>query len=81
MHEDAQIAERAVLRPINITLTNVQLDALVSFTYNLGGGALQRSTLRRTINREEHRDVQEKFIDWVWAGGRKLKKLVRRRDV
>ena len=48
--------------------------------YNLGGGALQRSTLRRKINREEHAEVPEQFMRWVCAGGRKLKGLVRRRE-
>ena len=79
LRQDAKIAERAVLRLINVPLTDSQFDALVSFTYNLGGGALQRSTLRRKINREEHAEVPEQFMRWVWAGGRKLKGLVRRR--
>ena len=80
LRQDVQIAERAVLRLINVPLTDGQFDALVSFTYNLGGGALQRSTLRRKINREEHGEVPEQFMRWVWAGGRKLKGLVRRRE-
>ena len=80
MRQDAQITERAVLRLINVPLTDGQFDALVSFTYNLGGGALQRSTLRRKINREEHTEVPEQFMRWVWAGGRKLRGLVRRRE-
>ena len=79
LRQDAVIAERAVLRLISVPVTDGQFDALVSFTYNLGGGALQRSTLRRKINREEHADVPEQFMRWVWAGGRKLKGLVRRR--
>lgn len=79
LRQDAQIAERAVLHLINVPLIDGQFDALVSFTYNLGGGALQRSTLRRKINREEHGEVPEQFMRWVWAGGRKLKALVRRR--
>ena len=80
LRQDVQIAERAVLRLINVPLTDGQFDALVSFTYNLGGGALQRSTLRRKINREEHAEVPEQFMRWVWAGGRKLRGLVRRRE-
>lgn len=79
LRQDAQIAERAVLRLINVPLTDGQFDALVSFTYNLGGGALQRSTLRSKVNREEHAEVPEQFLRWVWAGERKLKGLVRRR--
>ena len=77
--KDVQIAERAVLRLINVPLVDGQFDALVSFTFNLGSGALQRSTLRRVVNRGEHDKVPEQLIRWVWAGGRKLKGLVSRR--
>lgn len=41
-------------------------------------GMLQRSALRRKINREEHAEVTEQFMRRVWVG-RKLKVLVRRR--
>lgn len=77
---DVETAERAVLRLISVPLTDGQFDALVSFTFNLGAGALQRSTLRRKINREEHEDVPAEFLRWVWAGGRKLPGLIRRRQ-
>ena len=78
--KDEEAAERSVLRLITVPLTNGQFDALVSFTFNLGGGALQRSTLRRKVNREEHDDVPAEFLRWVWAGGKKLRGLVRRRE-
>ncbi|MEW7978447.1 MAG: lysozyme [Candidatus Sedimenticola endophacoides] len=81
LRRDAQVAERAVLRLIDVPLTDGQFDALVSFTFNLGGGALQRSTLRRKVNREEHEEVPAQFKRWVWAGGRRLKGLARRRAV
>ena len=55
-------------------------DALGSFTFNLGAGALQRSTLRRKVNREEHSSVPSEFRRWVWAGGRKLTGLIHRRE-
>ena len=77
--KDVEAAERSVLRLIAVPLTNGQFDALVSFTFNLGAGALQRSTLRRKINRGDHADVPAEFMRWVWAGGRKLKGLVKRR--
>jgi GH24 family phage-related lysozyme (muramidase) len=80
LRRDAGIAERAVLRLIAVPLTDGQFDALVSFTLNLGGGALQRSTLRRKVNREEHGAVPAEFMKWVWACGRKLKGLARRRE-
>jgi len=78
--KDVLLAEQAVCRLIKAPLTDGQFDALVSFTFNLGSGALQRSTLRHKVNREEHEEVPEQFMRWVWAGGRKLKGLIRRRE-
>ncbi len=37
-------------------------------------------TFRRKVNREEHGAVPDECRRWVWAGGRKLKGLVRRRE-
>jgi lysozyme len=77
---DVESAEHAVLRLIDIPLTDGQFDALVSFTFNLGAGAFQRSTLRRKVNRQAHGEVPEQLMRWVWAGGRRLNGLVRRRN-
>ena len=79
LRNDAEDAERAVLRYIDVPLTDGQFDALVSFTFNLGSGALQRSTLRRKVNRQAHGEVPDQFNRWVWAGGRKLNGLIVRR--
>lgn len=76
---DVATAERGVLRLIRVPLDDGQFHALVSFTFNLGAGSLQRSTLRRKANREEHERAPAEFMRWVRAGGRKLKGLVRRR--
>ncbi len=80
LRRDVETAERAVLRLIRVPLEDGQFDALGSFTFNLGAGALQRSTLKRKANREEHGAVPTEFRRWVWAGGRKLKGLIRRRE-
>lgn len=79
LQRDVRWAERGVLRLINVPLTDGQFDALVSFTFNLGTGVLQRSTLRRKVNREEHAQVPREFMRWVWAGGRRLQGLIKRR--
>lgn len=81
LRQDVRWAEQGVLRLINVPLTDGQFDSLVSFTFNLGTGALQRSTLRRKVNREEHDDVPAQFKRWVFAGGRMLKGLKIRRAV
>ena len=79
LRQDVLWAERGVLRLIDVPLSDGQFDSLVSFTFNLGTGALQRSTLRRKVNREEHDEVPAQFKRWVWAGGRKLRGLELRR--
>ncbi len=79
LEKDVRTAARAVLQMIRVPLTDGQFDALVSFTYNLGGGALQRSTLRRKVNRREHEEAPHEFGKWVYGGGRRLRGLVRRR--
>ncbi|MCO1333150.1 lysozyme [Microbulbifer sp. OS29] len=81
LRKDVESAERAVLRLVNVSLTDGQFDALVSFTFNLGAGAFQRSTLRRKVNRQAHDEVPEQLKRWVWAGGRKSKGLITRREV
>jgi lysozyme len=80
LRRDVHAAESAVLRLIDVPLTDGQFDALVSFTFNLGAGALQRSTLRRKVNCQAHSEVPEQFKRWVWAGGQKLNGLIRRRN-
>ena len=80
LRRDVETAERAMLSLIQVPLEDGRFDALASFTFNLGSGALQRSTLRRKVNREEHGAVPAEFWRWVWAGGRRRKGLIRRRE-
>jgi lysozyme len=51
----------------------------VSFTFNLGAGALRASTLRRRVLACDDEGAAAEFGKWVFAGGRKLAGLVRRR--
>lgn len=73
-----RIAEQAVLRLISVLLTEGQFDALVSFIFNLGTGALRHSTLRRKENRGEHESVYAELMRWVWSAEKRLLDLVRR---
>jgi lysozyme len=54
-------------------------DALVSFSFNVGLGNLQRSTLRMKTNRGEFDSAAAEFLKWTKAGGRMLPGLVKRR--
>lgn len=71
--------ERAVCRLIEVPLSDPRFDALVSFTFNLGEGALQASTLRRLANAGRTDECGPQFDRWVFAGARKLPGLVARR--
>jgi lysozyme len=53
--------------------------ALVSFAYNLGPAALGRSTLLRKFNAGDKEGAAREFGKWVYAGGKKLAGLVKRR--
>lgn len=44
-----------------------------------GRGVLQRSTTRRKVNQDEHAQVPDQLRRWVWAAGKRLKGLARRR--
>lgn len=56
------------------------LDALVSFSFNVGLGTLQRSTLRQKFNRGDYEGAAEEFLKYTKAGGKVLKGLVNRRN-
>ncbi|AIL60948.1 lysozyme [Pseudomonas alkylphenolica] len=77
---DVQRFEPEVERLVQVPLTGNQWDALVSFTYNLGAGNLESSTLLRLLNRGDYAGAAEQFPRWNKAGGKVLPGLVRRRE-
>lgn len=71
--------QRQVLR-LGVCTTQGQLDALVSFVFNMGIGRLQKSTLLGCIRRHADGEViREQFLRWVLGDGRRLPGLVKRR--
>lgn len=71
--------ERGVLRLCPEGLTQGRFDALVSFSFNVGLGNLQRSTIRMKHNRGDFDGAAESFMQWTKAGGKELPGLVKRR--
>lgn len=56
------------------------LVALADFAYNLGIGRLKASTLRKKVLAGNLEGAKKQFMRWVYANGRKMNGLVRRRE-
>lgn len=69
-----------VLAVVKIALTENQYAALVAFTFNLGIGNLQYSTLLRKLNAGGLAGAADEFLKWDKAGGKALPGLTRRRQ-
>lgn len=71
--------EGYVERLVTVPLTQGQFDALVAWTYNLGPGALEKSTMLRRLNAGDYASAAAELERWNRAGGQVLAGLVRRR--
>jgi len=71
--------ERGVVLFCPVRLTGGQFDALVSFSFNVGLGTLQRSTLRQKVLRGDMEGAAEELLKYCKAGGKILKGLENRR--
>jgi len=78
--DDVQSTERCVNQLVAVPLTQSQFDALVSFTFNVGCGALSRSTLLELLNRADYNSVPDQLRRWTQAKGKQLQGLVNRRE-
>lgn len=80
--QDLITALRATLRhcPVLAAESEHRLAAIVDFTFNLGGGRLQTSTLRRRINQRDWSGAAKELRRWVYGGGKVLPGLVARRE-
>jgi lysozyme len=71
--------ERGVVRYLPIRLSQNEFDALVSFSFNLGLGVLQRSTIRQALLRGDKTTAIQSLLKYNKAGGKVLKGLDNRR--
>ncbi|MEL7611313.1 lysozyme [Vreelandella titanicae] len=79
LQADLGHAFSAVDRRAQVDLPPPTRAALASFVYNVGEGAFARSTLLRKLNAGDLRGACHELSRWVYAGGRKLNGLVKRR--
>ena len=78
--QDVKPKAAAVNARVSVPLFQGQFDAVVSWTYNLGEGALKSSTMLKKINAVRHDEVPGQMKRWNRAGGKVLKGLERRRE-
>ena len=78
LRDDLERFTRGVDRLCPVT-TDSQKSALVSFSFNVGLGNLQRSTIRMRHNRGDYQGAAKAFMMWTKAAGRELPGLVKRR--
>lgn len=80
LKDDVREVEQQV-QALNVAQTQGQFDALVSFTFNLGIGRLKNSTLLKVIREGGSMSaIKKEFKRWVYAGGKRLRGLERRRE-
>ena len=82
LRRDTKISYNAVARltqPYFHKLTENQVGALTSLTFNIGSGNFRASQIRSKITRGEIEGAGKLFWQWRRAGGRIVKGLVRRR--
>ena len=77
---DVKRFEVGVSDLVKVPLNQNQFDALVSFAYNLGLGALGGSTLLKKLNAKDYVGASNEFTKWIKAGGKVLDGLTLRRQ-
>ena len=77
---DLKRFEEGVSRLVGLKIHQLMFDSLVSFSFNLGLGNLQKSTLLKKVNLGKFEEVPQEFLKWNRAGGKVLNGLTRRRE-
>ena len=79
LREDMQEAEVGIKRCLTIPISRNQMEALVSFVFNLGIGNLRQSTLLKYLNQGEYEQAANQFVRWNKSKGQVLEGLTNRR--
>lgn len=80
LKSDLATFEAAVNSYVTVPITQNMFDALVSFAYNCGAGALKGSTLLKKLNAKDYDGAAAELPKWNKAAGKVLNGLVRRRE-
>ena len=80
LKQDLSTFENVVTNYVKVPLNQNQFDALVSFSFNCGTGALKTSTLLQKLNSSDYNGAANEFLKWNKSNGKVLNGLVRRRQ-
>ena len=78
--EDLAVYEEEVNKAVTVDIDQCMFDALVSWTFNLGGANLNASTMLKVLNAKDFENVPEQIKRWNKAGGKVNEGLIRRRE-
>jgi lysozyme len=78
--QDIEEVEFCVNRAIKVPLTQFQYDAIVDFTYNIGNGGFEKSTLLKRLNQGLYHEVPAQMRRWVFDNGKVVPGLANRRE-
>lgn len=78
--EDVARFEKAVNKNVKVPLTQNMFNALVSFAFNVGVAAFEKSTLLQKLNKGDYIGANEELKRWVYAGGEVYSGLEKRRE-
>jgi GH24 family phage-related lysozyme (muramidase) len=79
LKQDLVTYENAVNKYVKVPINQNQFDALVSFSFNCGTGALKTSTLLRELNKKDYSGAAKQFLKWNKSNGKVLNGLTKRR--
>lgn len=80
LEKDVRIFSMSVNEMLKVPLPQASFDAVVSLAYNIGAYAIKKSTLIELINQNSLGSAAKEFDRWVYAGGKILPGLKRRRQ-
>lgn len=80
LRNDLKRFENTVNKYVDIEISQNEFNALTSFAFNVGSYAFRKSTLLKRLNEGNRNAVPNEIERWIYAGGKKIKGLINRRQ-
>lgn len=76
---DLELTAKGLLKYVNARITANQYIAILSFAFNVGTGAVLRSTFLKKLNSGDEEGAADELLKWTKSKGKTLQGLVNRR--